>query len=148
MIKQTKHRYLMGIPTTSFAIILAWLLTSPLEKIFPQTLIPFLKDIAPIFLSLIVAIMSALATLLNYNELAIRHRIAAQNYHSLWRYCKNWKTDFPDDSIVKEAIESVKQYRERLNDINRNSPQIPNWAWSSVSRQQKQGSTSYKSDED
>ena len=143
-VYEKRHRFFIGLPATFFAILLTWLLTSPIENLFPQSMLTFLKDTLPIILSLIVAILSALSTWLNFNDLAIRHRMAAQNYQSLWRNCKNWKTDFPDASTIKEAIQVVKQYRDRLNEINRNSPQIPKWAWKSVRKQQKEGSTSYK----
>jgi hypothetical protein len=141
---EKRHKFFIGIPATAFAIILTWLLSSPLEKIFSPSILPLIRDVLPIILSLIVAMLSALGALLNFNDLAIKHRTAAEKYHALWRHCVNWKTDFPDESMVKEAVEMTKQHRERLNEINRDSPQIPRWAWKSVPKQKKEGSTSYK----
>lgn len=140
---EKRHRILLGIPATSFAILLTWLLTSPLETLFSPTTALFLKNSFSVLLSLLVAILSALSALLNYNDLAIRHRTAAQKYHALWRKCINWRTDFPSESEAFDATKTAKLYRERLNEINHDSPQIPKWAWKSVSAQQKEGSTSY-----
>ena len=141
---ENRHKLLIGMPATLFAILLTWLLTSPLDTIFSSSIALFMKNILSIFLSLTVAILSALGALLNFNDLAIRHRTAAQKYHALWRKCKNWKTDFPDYSKATVAAQTAKQYRERLNEINHDSPQIPKWAWKSVKVQKEKGSTSYK----
>ena len=141
---EKRHKFFIGIPATSFAIILTWLLTSPLNSIFSQPTAEFLKNSLSVILSLIVAILSALGALLNYNDLAIRHRTAAQKYHALWRKCKNWKTDFPDETSADAAAEAAKLYRERINEINQDSPQIPRRAWKSVRTQMNEGSTSYR----
>jgi hypothetical protein len=146
-IYEKRHRYLVGT-ATGCAIVLTWILTSPLDRIFSPDLLYLLSDMIPVFLSLVVSILTALGTWLNFNDLAIRHRMAAQNYQALWRNCKNWETDFPDESTSKEAAQMVKQYRDRLSEINRNSPQIPHWAWKTVSKQREEGSTSYEIEEE
>jgi len=144
---EKRHKFFIGIPATCFAIVLTWLLTSPLDSFFSRSTAEFLKNTFSVFLSLVVAILSALGALLNYNDLAIRHRTAAQKYHALWRKCTNWRTDFPDESLATEAAETVKICRERINEVNHDSPQIPRWAWKSVDVQKEEGSTSYRFEE-
>jgi hypothetical protein len=84
---------------------------------------------------------------LGLKGLAAQHRNAALSYTEIWRCCKNWRTDFPDESTVREAVQAVRQYRDRLNSINRNSPQLPKWAWQSANRQRAEGSVSYAFDQ-
>ncbi|WP_162561434.1 SLATT domain-containing protein [Methylobacterium terrae] len=96
------------------------------------------------FLSLIVSLLSGLTAFLNLNETASRHRNAAESLHALWRDCKNWETDFPDASQCEAAVKRVQIYRQRLNEINRDAPQIPRWAWKSVENQRREGSVSYR----
>ncbi|AWN49532.1 hypothetical protein DK419_26975 [Methylobacterium terrae] len=98
----------------------------------------------PVFLSLIVSLLSGLTAFLNLNETASRHRNAAESLHALWRDCKNWETDFPDASQCEAAVKRVQIYRQRLNEINRDAPQIPRWAWKSVENQRREGSVSYR----
>jgi hypothetical protein len=48
--------------------------------------------------------------------------------------------------MCEKAVQTVQGYRQRLNEINRDSPQIPKWAWKSVRTQRLEGSTQYESD--
>lgn len=146
-VYERRHRVLIGIPATVLAIILTWLLSASLNKVVSADLLPYFRDMLPVLLSLAVSVLSGLGALLNLNDIAIRHRMAAQNYQSLWRHCLNWKTDFPDVALVKEAVHVVRQYRDRLNEINNNSPQIPRWAWRNTQAQRIEGSTSYRLDD-
>ncbi|MEM9541878.1 MAG: SLATT domain-containing protein [Cyanobacteria bacterium P01_E01_bin.42] len=141
------HRWFIGLPATILATILTWLLSSDFQGLISNTsdsvVLRFLVAQLPVFIAFPVSLLSALGTFLNYNELAIKHRTAAENLHALWRNCKNWETDFPDQSMCEKAVQAVQQYRKRLNEINRDSPQIPKWAWKSVKKQQIEGSTTY-----
>ncbi|MEK6320450.1 MAG: SLATT domain-containing protein [Acidobacteriota bacterium] len=143
-----RHKFYVGLPASCLSIIVTWLLSIRLDTalLSGQGLALFATQ-ASITLSLIVSILTGLGTFLNFNDLATRHRTAAENLHALWRDCKNWETDFPDHSFCEKAVQAVQQCRKRLNDINRDSPQIPKWAWKSVRVQQEEGSTSYKVDE-
>jgi len=143
-----RHMLFIGLPATIFSIILTWLLSSNSQE-FISNLPATLKTIVlhtPVFLGLMVSILSGLGAFLNYNELAIKHRTAAENLHSLWRDCKNWDTDFPDNSLCEKAVQAAQLYRKRLNEINRDAPQIPKWAWKSVQTQKLEGSTRYENE--
>ena len=138
------HKIYLGLPATLLSIALAWLISSETKTTLPgfgagQTTVLQLS----VLLSLLVSLLSGLTAFLNLSETATRHRSAAESLHSLWRDCSNWRTDFPDASECKEAVKRVQLYRQRLNDINRDAPQIPKWAWKSVSKQRKEGSVSY-----
>ncbi len=142
-----RHMVFIGLPATVLSIVLTWLLSSDFQNI--TSLSPELKFIAtkvPVFIGLIVSLLSGLGTFLNYNELAAKHRASAENLHSLWRDCRNWETDFPDESLCEKAVQTAQQYRNRLNEINRDAPQIPRWAWKSIKKQKDEGSTTYQSD--
>ena len=135
------HKFWIGLPTTVAALLLSWLVAQGEGDITSE----YSKVIfgLKICLSLIVAISSGVSTFLNFNELASQHRKAALNYQEVWRNCKNWETDFPDDTDIVNAKILVQTYRNRMTAINQESPQIPKWAWKSVDKQIKEGSTTY-----
>jgi hypothetical protein len=140
------HRMYLGLPATLLSIGLAWLLSGETQKSLPNTGIAaaILALQVPVILSLVVSLLSGLNAFLNLSDLSTRHRGAAENLHGLWRDCKNWSTDFPDASDCERAAKAVQAYRHRLNEINRDAPQIPKWAWKSVNKQRAEGSVSYK----
>jgi len=124
--------------------LLTWLLMNPLDGLLTGPAAVFLKTGAPRLLALVVTILTSLDLFLGFKGLAAAaHRNAALSYQEVWRHCKNWRTDFPDEAQADEAAQAAKQYRDRLNSINRNSPQLPKWAWKSVGRQRAEGSVSY-----
>lgn len=92
---------------------------------------------------LATSILTTVGYSLNFGDLATRHRVAAHKYQDVWRQCKNWKTDFPSHEDAACACTRAKQMRDRLNEINKESPQIPEWAWRSVDVQRAAGSTAY-----
>src|SRR5688572_21787404 len=82
----------------SVALILAWLLSSQFKAIIPQEYQPIFQEIIPMILTMIVASVSAVASIVRFREHASENRLAAQKYQTLWRNCMNWRTDFPDSS--------------------------------------------------
>lgn len=147
-VYEYRHKFYVGLPALLLSLLLTWLLSSDTKALVSRQ--PELKEIlgsVPVLLSLIVSVLSGLGAFLNFNELASKHRAAAENLNALFRDCKNWDTDFPDSSSCEKAMQTVQGYRNRLNEINRDAPQIPKWAWLSVQRQRDEGSTRYQSDE-
>lgn len=138
-VYERRHKYWLGLPTTIAALLLAWLVS---QKDLSDGSVQYIF-ILKITLSFVVAISSGVSTFLNFNEQAGQHRKAALKYQDLWRKCKNWKTDFPDSSENQKAKSTVQEYRNIITNINQESPQIPKWAWKSVAKQQKEGSTEY-----
>jgi len=141
-IFERRHRIIVG-SATILAIVLTWLLTSSLEKILDPALAKKITDTVPMLLALIVSVLSGIGTWLNFNDLSNKHRVAAENYHALWKKCLHWKTDFPNNESAKDAANTARQYRERIIEINGGSPPIPKWAWKGVGPQKEEGSTSY-----
>ncbi len=143
-IYERTHKFYLGLPATIFSIVLAWLISSQTQTALPdigakQTIIIQIS----VILSLIVSLLSGLTAFLNLNDSASRHRNAAESLHALWRECMNWNTDFPDSQQCADAMKRAQIYRQRLNDINRDAPQIPRWAWKSIKKQTDEGSVSY-----
>lgn len=140
---EKRHKVYLGFPATIGSLLLTWLLSSDVKRIFESNENGWVVGMVPVGLSLIVSLLTGVGAFLNFNEMAIKHRSAAESLHSLWRDCLNWKTDFPNSEKVAEAVSAVQRYRQRLNDINRDAPQIPYWAYKKGNRQKEQGSTRY-----
>ena len=145
---ERRHKVYLGFPATIGSLLLTWLLSSDVKKIFESSGDGWVVGMVPVGLSLIVSLLTGVGAFLNFNEMAIKHRSAAESLHSLWRDCLNWKTDFPNSKKVADAVSAVQRYRQRLNDINRDAPQIPYWAYKKGNRQKAQGSTRYIAEKD
>ena len=143
-VYERRHKLFIGLPATLLSLLLTWMLSSDVKAFFATD--GAFKAVAnniPVILSLVVSVLSGLGAFLNFQELASKHRATAENLNALWRDCKNWNTDFPDASSCEKAVQTVQAYRRRLNEINRDAPQIPKWAWLSVKKQRDEGSTRY-----
>jgi len=112
------------------AAITAWLLTNQYDGLLPLDH-PAVKA-TPTVLSIIVSILTILEHVLRFKEKAMIHEQAAKRYHTLWRTCKNWKTDFPDESTIEQARVAVQKYREQLNEINRDAPHLSSLMWKKI----------------
>ena len=146
-VYERRHKFFIGLPALLISLLLTWLLSSDTKAFFDSDgEFKALANSLPVMLSLIVSVLSGLGAFLNFNELAGKHRTAAENLNALWRDCRNWDTDYPDASMCEKAVQTVQSYRQRLNEINRDAPQIPKWAWRSVKRQRDEGSTRYRAE--
>lgn len=130
--KATLVRYAQSF---GLVMITAWLLTTQYEGFLPQNH-PVVKA-TPMVLAIIVAVLTILEHVLQFKEKAIAHEQAAKRYHTLWRTCKNWQTDFPDETSVEQARIAVQKYREQLNDINRDSPHLSSLLWKKIEKMRK-----------
>jgi len=86
----------------------------------------------PTVLAIIVSILTIIDNICRFKEKAMTHEQAAKRYHTLWRSCTNWKTDFPSQENVEQARTAVQKYREQLNEINRDSPHLSSLLWKKV----------------
>ncbi|NEP00953.1 MAG: SLATT domain-containing protein [Symploca sp. SIO2E9] len=112
------------------ASITAWLLTSQYDGLLPLDH-PAVK-VTPTVLSVIVSILTILEQVFRFKEKAMIHELAGKRYHVLWRTCKNWRTDFPDESTIQQARFAVQTYREQLNEINREAPHLSSIMWKKI----------------
>lgn len=142
-VLESRHRWLIAVPTVVLSALLTWLLMMP-DGIFASASSIKLAKITPPFIALLVTLVAGLDLMLGLKNLVASHRNAALSYQEVWRHCKNWSTDYPDYHSAEKAAQSAREYRDRLNSINRNSPQLPKWAWRSVSEQRAEGSVSYR----
>lgn len=144
-----RHKLFIGLPATLLSLLLTWMLSSDVKAFFAtEGMLKLVANNIPVVLSLVVSVLSGLGAFLNFQELASKHRTAAENLNALWRDCKNWDTDFPDADSCEKAVQTVQTYRRRLNEINRDAPQIPKWAWLGVKKQKEEGSTRYALERD
>jgi hypothetical protein len=117
------------------ASITAWLLTNQYNGLLPLEH-PAVKA-TPTVLSIIVSILTILEHVFRFKEKALIHELAAKRYHTLWRTCKNWKTDFPDESTIEQARFAVQKCREQLNEINRDAPHLSSIMWKRIDKIRK-----------
>lgn len=144
-VYEKRHKFYIGLPALLLSVFLTWILSGDAKALLGKNeYFSWVPTTLPIILSLIVSVLSGLGAFLNFNELAMKHRSAAENLNALWRDCKNWDTDFPNCLECEKAMQTVQGYRKRLNEINRDAPQIPKWAWKSVQQQRDEGSTTYR----
>lgn len=136
------HRYYLGLPVTVAALLLSCLVT--LKEVSPEYATPVY--VLKLILGVVVTVSTGVGTFLSFNEIASKHRLAAHRYQSVYRRCKNWLTDFPDERDIAKAQKTARIYREELTEINKESPQIPKWAYNKVDDQQRSGLTSYFTD--
>lgn len=126
---------------TVIAILMSFLLIV-LSSSFIHDFTPW-NTVLATFASIVLALLTTIKHIGKYDEKAVRHWIAAQSYQRMWRTCKNWHTDFPDNSKIAEAVLNAKMLRERMTEINRDSPALAEWAWKKAQKQQGEGSTTY-----
>lgn len=117
------------------AIILAWLLSNQYAGLLPLDH-PVVK-VTPTVLAILISILTIIEHVFRYKEQALIHEHAAKRYHTLWRMCKNWKTDFLDESKIDHARLSVQRYREQLNEINRDSPHLSSIMWRRIEKRRR-----------
>jgi hypothetical protein len=90
---------------------------------------PALKVTAGL-LSLAVAILSGITTFLNPNDRESAHLTAANAFDKLNNDARLfWAVDCWQESPDAVLTSQLKELVERKNQLNANSPQIPNWAY-------------------
>ena len=118
------------IQSFGLAMIVAWLLSTQFKGLLPEP--NLLVTATPTMLAIIVSVLTIAEHVFRFKEKAVTHEQAAKRYHTLWRCCKNWKTDFPDESFIEQARTAVQRYREQLNDINRDAPHLSSVLWKKI----------------
>lgn len=127
-----KSRSLRIIQGFGVGVILAWLLSTQYEGLLePEN---FIVKVTPIIIAIIVSIITALEPVLKYREFSLLHESFGKKYHTLWRSCKCWNTDFHNEEKIPEAKVAVQKYREQLNDLNRDAPHLSSILWRKISK--------------
>ncbi len=100
-------------------------------------------------LSLIIAVLSAIMTVLNPNEMSSSHLNAGNGYDALqnevriFRAVDCWRE--VSDQILTERL---KNFSDQKGKLNQGSPQIPWWAYQIAKRGIETGEGSYEVDKD
>ena len=74
------------------------------------------------FLALAAAGCTFWSLIQNYQGKAVAHRQCAEEYSKIWKKCRNWKTDFPDEENMPDAKKYVHSIRDSVNTTNYFSP--------------------------
>jgi len=127
-----KAQIVYYIQTFGMTVIIAWLLSTQFEGFLPAGH-PVVM-VTPTLLAIMVSVLTIVEHVFRFKEKALTHEQAAKRYHILWRSCKNWRTDFPDDSKIEQARLAVQKYREQVNDINRDSPHLSSLLWKKIEK--------------
>lgn len=98
-------------------------------------------------LSIMVAALTAVATFLNPNEKANMHQVAGNNYNSLRNRARIFSEieieNITDEKLLVKELKGLNSERDKLN---KESPQIPRWAYKKARRGIKEGEASYRVD--
>lgn len=116
-----KMKRLSVINNVVMGLILAWVLSTQFKAVIPESF--WLYEAFPIFIALLLAGLNAFEAKAGYDRDYDEHLWAAKKYHSLWRECKNWESDF-SDATSEDFHAFVVGIRNRLNSINCDSPHI------------------------
>jgi len=98
-------------------------------------------------IAFIVAGLTALITFLNPNEIAQKHQTAGVNYNCLRNQARIFfqieiKAE-DDQKLLRATLEKLNKER---NQLNKDSPKIPAWAYGKAKKSIEAGEASYKVD--
>ncbi len=133
----TNFRLWVGIP---MAILSAIAGTSALAQF------GYHKIVAAI-LSIIVAALAGITTFLNPNEKANTHLNSGSNYDSLQSKTRIfWTIDCWRENSEQVLTDKLKDLSDQRDKLNRDSPQIPTWAYKKARKGIKEGEADYEVD--
>lgn len=130
-----KANMLYYLQSFGLAVITAWLFSTQFEGFLSED--SSIVKATPTILAIIVSVLTIVEHVFRFKDKAVTHEQAAKRYHTLWRACKNWKTDFPDEATINNARLVVQKYREQLNDINRDAPHLSSVLWRKIEKVRK-----------
>lgn len=120
-ISDRRRRLLASINSIVLALILAWVLSTQLETILPEE--NWLYEVFPLAAALVLAGLNAFEARAGFDRDYDSHLAAAKRYHRLWRDIKNLDSEYTDCES-DDYCQHVRMVRERLNQINDDSPHI------------------------
>jgi len=100
-------------------------------------------------LAIIVCILSALATFLNPKECSNTHLNAGNNYSSLLGSVRVfWTIDCRSEDSANILADKLKDFSARRDQLNRDCPQPPKWAYKKAKKGIDDGEAEYKVDKE
>ena len=126
-----------GIPTAVLAAIAGTMAFASLKY----------NNILVGVLSIIVCILSAVTTFLNPKECSNSHLTAGNNYDSLLTNVRIfWTIDCRREDSVNILADKLKEFSARRDQLNRDCPQPPKWAYKKAKKGIDEGEAEYRVD--
>jgi hypothetical protein len=98
-------------------------------------------------ISIIVAVLTSIATFLNPKERAGSHFTAGNNYTSLQSTIRRfWSIECKNNEPIKLLIHKLEEYSFTRDRLNRESTQIPRWAYNKGKKYIEDGEAEYAVD--
>ena len=98
-------------------------------------------------LSIIVVVLTAVTTFLNPKERANTYLISGNNYDSLLTKARIfWTIDCREENSEQVLTEKLKDLSDRRDKLNRESPQVPTWAYKKAKKGIEEGEADYRID--
>lgn len=133
----TKFHLWLGVPTAVFAAIAG---ASALARFDASNIVAGV-------LAILVAALAAVSTFLNPNEKANVHLNAGNDYNSLRNKARIFHEIEIETSNLPALSKKLKELNNERDDLNRNSPQIPNRAFQKARKGIEEGEAHYAADE-
>ena len=135
----TKFHLLMGIPTAVLAAIAGTIAFASFK---------YGNSIAGV-LSIIVTILSAVATFLNPKECSNTHLTAGNNYDSLLTRVRIfWTIDCRREESIDILSDKLKDFAVERDRLNRDCPQPSKWAYKKAKKGIEEGEAKYQIDKE
>ena len=135
----TKFHLVIGIPTAVLAAIAGAIAFASFKN----------ANVIAGVLSIIVAILSAIATLLNPKDCSNSHLTSGNNYDSLLTRVRIfWTIDCRMEESINILYDKLKDFSIERNKLNRDCSQPSKWAYKMAIKGIENGETEYKVDKE
>ena len=136
----TNFHLLIGIPTAVLAAIAGTVAFASFK---------YSNNNTAGVLSIIVCILSAVATFLNPKECSNIHLMAGNNYDSLLTRVRIfWTIDCRREESTEILTEKLKEFSTERDRLNRECPQPPKWAYKKAKKGIDEGEAEYTVDKE
>ena len=133
----TNFHLLIGVPTAILAAIAS---ASALSQFNNHNIIAGV-------LAILVTALTAITTFLNPNKKANSHQNAGNKYNSLRNKARIFcEIDCCGEDSIQKLTERLKELAKNRDELNKNSPQIPRWAYKKAKKGIEGGEADYKVD--
>jgi len=133
----TNFHLWIGIPTVILAAITGITAFAKFDE----------NNILAGILSIIVVVLTAVTTFLNPKEKANNYLISGNNYDSLLTKTRIfWTIDCREEHSEQVLTQKLKDLSEQRDKLNRESPQVPTWAYKKAKKGIEEGEAEYRID--
>jgi len=133
----TNFHLWIGIPTVILAAITGITAFAKFDE----------NNILAGILSIIVVVLTAVTTFLNPKEKANNYLVSGNNYDSLLTKTRIfWTIDCREENSEQVLTQKLKDLSEQRDKLNRESPQVPTWAYKKAKKGIEEGEADYRID--